>query len=195
MKLQLTLLFTLFSSFILKSQDSISWSSYLPEQKIDSLVYLSTNTSYLYPFRKADSLNYSDLELKTIKDDYDRKMNFYTLRKFPLGDVASALEYYEIRHSTADTNIIAKILTYMPSDITDKPKNPVMRCSDYIFRDVFILYQKSEPVMSVSICLTCNGVSITPADHRANYVLISETGKTLIDIGFIDLFSRRVSFY
>jgi len=145
----ITFLFTLFAFqfSILAQQNSpfIDGTGFLPQTKVDQIVYYNTSGKSVEKNKKLDPTIYAKF---LHKDDHGESLT----KLLPL--------YYENKRVVTDTSTIRGIIQSMPNETCEK--FPVSRCGNNIYRDIILFYYENKLVFTLKICRECDATVSMP---------------------------------
>ncbi len=191
MKSILFFILTQLSISICQSQ-SINWNNYLPQQQIDSIVFLSTNKSGPRVLTKKDSSSMSQKELQAVEILNQKIQTCFHSNQFPTNNYSEYLEVYEIKQQVSTLKEIAPLMELFPH--TKCTSLAGDRCPPQ-FRDCVLFFNKGKLVYVLKICFDCDYIYSTPDTYEAkclaNIEPISKIMKEWITRGLIDLYERQ----
>lgn len=171
----------------LSAQDSFNWQDYLPEQKIDSVVFLSPIKTEPHILTKKESQNMTKTQLRALNRFHQQVRDFHYTVNDPITEYSEYLMIYEIKKSVSNTETIKSVVKLLPKDSCKTVNGD--RCIP-VYRDCALFYAKGRIVFGLKICFNCLYVRTTPDRQEGrclgNKEHISEIFNTWDKLGLID---------
>ena len=186
-----TLLF-IFISIIchlnLSAQDSFKWEDYLPEQQIDSIIFLAPVKKEPHILTVKEKQGMTKAELKALKRFHDEITKFHQRILEPITEYSEYLHIYEIKKTVSNATDIQDIVKLLPKDKCDTIAARE-KCVP-VYRDCSLFYSKGKIVFGIKIAFHCQYIHTTPDSQSgrclANDKHISEIFYEWDKLGMID---------
>lgn len=177
MNTAISFLFTLFvfqfSILAQQNRPFIDGTRFLPQTKVDQIVYYNTNGKSVEKNEKLDPAIYSSF---LYKEDHGESLT----KLLPL--------YYENKRVVSDTMTIRGIIQSMPNHTC--AEIPIGRCGKPTYRDIILFYYKNKLVFTLKICMECSATVSMPYKPESK-CLANDMQNVYLNILGYDLFNEK----
>lgn len=151
-------------SFHARSQNTIDWKNYLPQQAIDSIVILSTAGTEAPSLTKQDSVTLTAEQLRQLAIQRNKIRAAFYDTIFPVNNYTTYLDVYDNKRYISTFHEISAFIKLFPYNHCTSVSGD--RCP-HVLRDCVLFFYRHKLIYALKLCLTCHYSFSTPYSHEA----------------------------